>query len=341
MSNQSISSTMSPDRPKVSIVLPVYNAGHYLHKCLQSLIGQSLKEIEIIVVLDCPTDGSDRTAKEYALQDRRIRIIENEKNLRVGLSRNKGIEAATGEYIGFCDHDDYVTPDMFERMYLTAKEHEADIVVCDVDYINLSNGHIRSLHLPCDSGKALKEKLHHAVLSVSPLFGSTVWNVLLKKELLNQHDLRFGDNTIITSDDSLFLSKVFFFTDKVFHCDTQECPYKHHVGLSSTGLTYSWLNIPLIINYTTDLWSFLKGTKLTREQSLSIAEGRVRQLYTGFRKELHFKGWIHACRQTRQAARNLSVHAMLRPLFSTPGGLKYALRTLPPTKLLFACFVYL
>jgi len=94
--------------PKVSIIVPIYNAGKFLEKCLDTLVNQTLKDIEIILVLDCPTDGSDRIAREYAEKDPRIRLIVNEQNLNIGLSRNEGLKIARGEYIGFSDHDDWI-----------------------------------------------------------------------------------------------------------------------------------------------------------------------------------------------------------------------------------------
>ena len=93
--------------PKVSIIVPVYNAGIYLKGCLDSILQQTLCDIEVILILDCPTDGSDVICQKYAEKDNRIRIIWNEKNLHIGLSRNKGLEIATGEYIAFSDNDDY------------------------------------------------------------------------------------------------------------------------------------------------------------------------------------------------------------------------------------------
>lgn len=82
--------------PKVSIIVPIYNAGKFLEKCLDTLIYQTLKDIEIILVLDCPTDGSDRIAREYAEKDPRIKLIFNKHNLNTGLSRNEGLKIAQG-----------------------------------------------------------------------------------------------------------------------------------------------------------------------------------------------------------------------------------------------------
>lgn len=107
--------------PKVSVIVPIYNAGVHLSKCLDSLIHQTLQDIEIILVLDCPTDGSEKVAAFYASQFSNIKLIHNQTNQHIGVSRNIGLEAATGEYIGFSDHDDFCLPDMFEELYQVAK----------------------------------------------------------------------------------------------------------------------------------------------------------------------------------------------------------------------------
>ena len=131
--------------PKVSIIVPIYNAGKFLEKCLDTLVNQTLKDIEIILVLDCPTDGSDRIAREYAEKDPRIRLIINEQNLNIGLSRNEGLKIARGEYIGFSDHDDWRELDMYEiipkgqgrsgrychlqfRQHLSGSDHSSSIL---------------------------------------------------------------------------------------------------------------------------------------------------------------------------------------------------------------------
>lgn len=119
---------MNPN-PKISIILPVYNAGEFLRPCLDTLINQTLKEIEIVCILDCPTDGSDKTVQEYAEKDPRILVIKNDRNLHVGESRNVGIRAAHGDYIGFSDHDDIRELDMYEKLYAASENGRADVVL--------------------------------------------------------------------------------------------------------------------------------------------------------------------------------------------------------------------
>lgn len=113
---------------RVSIILPVHNAGRYLSACLESLLGQTCREWELLLVEDCPTDGSDAVCRTYAARDNRIRVVTNPANLHIGASRNRGLELARGQYIAFCDHDDLCAPDMLERLLATAEAAKADVV---------------------------------------------------------------------------------------------------------------------------------------------------------------------------------------------------------------------
>lgn len=112
---------------KVSIIVPIYNVAEYLPKCLDSLINQTLKEIEIICIDDKSTDTSVEILKDYEKKDNRIKVIYNEQNQGTGTSRNKGLEIAKGEYIGFIDSDDWVSLDYFESLYLNAKKEKAEV----------------------------------------------------------------------------------------------------------------------------------------------------------------------------------------------------------------------
>ena len=114
--------------PKVSVILPIYNVEKYLRKCLDSVINQTLKDIEIICVNDSSTDECENIILEYAKKDGRIKIINNEKNCGIGFSRNIGISESSGEYISFIDSDDYIEKDYIEILYNTAIKNEADIV---------------------------------------------------------------------------------------------------------------------------------------------------------------------------------------------------------------------
>ena len=116
-------------QPLVSIIMPVYNAGQYFKPCVESILNQTLKDIELILVLDKPTDGTDRLAYEYAKLDNRIIILQNEENLHIGLSRNQGLAIAKGKYIAFSDHDDLRELTMYQTLYKIAEKNDLDILL--------------------------------------------------------------------------------------------------------------------------------------------------------------------------------------------------------------------
>ena len=115
---------------KVSVIVPVYNTEKYLAKCLDSLVNQTLKDIEIIVVNDGTKDNSEKIINEYLKKYSKIRYYKKE-NGGLSSARNYGIELANGEYVGFVDSDDYVKDGMFSKMYECAIKNNSDIVVCD------------------------------------------------------------------------------------------------------------------------------------------------------------------------------------------------------------------
>ena len=120
---------------KISVIVPVYNVEKYLSDCLDSILSQSLADIEIIGIDDCSTDQSAEMLKEYASKDRRIKFVQNEKNSGPAYSRNRGIVMATGEYIMFVDSDDMISEGSLLALYDKAEESQADGVLFDIDSI--------------------------------------------------------------------------------------------------------------------------------------------------------------------------------------------------------------
>ena len=122
---------------KVSVIVPIYNAEKYLKQCLDSIQCQTLKDIEVILIDDGSTDGSSKIAKAY-LSDNRFTYYYKE-NEGLAAARADGIERASGEYLGFIDSDDWIEPDMYEKMYKAAKSNDSDIVFCNC--IQNADGH--------------------------------------------------------------------------------------------------------------------------------------------------------------------------------------------------------
>ena len=120
---------MKNNRPLVSIIVPTYNVEKYARECFESLVRQTLKNIEIILIDDGSKDSSGKICDEYALKDSRVKVI-HQTNRGLGLTRNVGMKVATGEYVGFVDSDDIVSVDMFKILYNNAKINNADISYC-------------------------------------------------------------------------------------------------------------------------------------------------------------------------------------------------------------------
>lgn len=119
---------------KISIIIPIYNCEEYICRNIESLLCQTFTDFELILVNDGSTDSSGSLCDEYALKDERIRVIHKE-NGGAASARNRGLDIARGEYVAFIDSDDYVEKDYLLRMYAEARQNDADVVVCCIDWI--------------------------------------------------------------------------------------------------------------------------------------------------------------------------------------------------------------
>ncbi|MCM1371292.1 MAG: glycosyltransferase [Clostridium sp.] len=170
---------------KVSIIVPVYNVEKYLDKCLNSLINQTLRDIEIIIVNDGTKDNSQVIIDKYVEKDKRIKSYIKENG---GLSdaRNYGMKYAIGEYIGFVDSDDYVENDMFEKMYNKAVSNNFDIVTCDLNYVY--DKKIKRCSCNINNDLLNKEDIKKNMIYIYP----TAWNKIYKKSKFSHFDFKKG-----------------------------------------------------------------------------------------------------------------------------------------------------
>lgn len=224
----------TPNGVKVSIIVPVYNAGKRIKHCLETLIAQTLSDIEIICVLDCPSDGTDRIVKEYASHDSRIKVIENDHNMHISATRNRGLAVASGEYVGFSDHDDYRDLAMYEKLYAKAKTTSADIVFSDVIVYHedgsvsyevygdsSKEGIIQSLLLPMASKR-----------NVNPISRSC-WHSIYKKSLLEQNSIEFPDRNTFFEEDTLFNLQTFLCSETIAYCQERLYVWDKHLDSES------------------------------------------------------------------------------------------------------------
>ena len=177
---------------KVSVIVPVYNTAKYLRRCLDSLVMQTLKDIEIIVIEDKSKDNANEILKEYEEKyEDKIKVFHNKTNKGIGYNRNFGIKKATGKYISFIDSDDWTNETMYEKMYEKAIKDNLDLVVCkfhkmlekDDDLIEIEP----DFKIPYFKNTSLKDNPNLLLdINLAP------WNKLYKKELLD--DIRFPED---------------------------------------------------------------------------------------------------------------------------------------------------
>lgn len=186
---------------KVSVLLPIYNVEKYLEKCLDSVIGQTLKDIEIICVNDGSTDSSLDILKKYAAKDKRIKII-NKENGGLPSARNAGLDAATGEFVSFIDSDDYIQPNMMSTLYKNAKKTKAEIVICGANIFPeepRADGWTYSVLSPkCK----FYEECNDELLFKNPATRPFIWRTFVKRDLIERNHLRLNEGIHIGEDNA-------------------------------------------------------------------------------------------------------------------------------------------
>ncbi len=182
--------------------MPVFNVERYLERCLESLLAQTLKDIEIIVVEDGSTDRSPEIAYELGQRDPRIRLI-RQSNQGLSGARNTGLKAAIGKFVGFVDSDDWVAPEMFERMYRQAEADGAELCACDYA-LSYADGRISSGTLGLRG-----ERLELDAVGLDNFWNGkqlavVVWNKLYLRRVITEYGLRFESSRNVFSEDVLF-----------------------------------------------------------------------------------------------------------------------------------------
>ncbi|WP_019265772.1 glycosyltransferase [Methanobrevibacter smithii] len=203
---------------KVSVIIPVYNVEDYLKECLDSVLSQTLKDIEVICVDDCSTDDSLKILQEYANNDDRIKIIKNEKNSGQGFSRNEGIKKATGEYIGFVDSDDFIDLNLFEISFKKAKKLDLDVLLFktfafDNELKELTDFNKNYLSLNCLDNIDKLVFSHYDTKEVTCNISVAPWCKLYKNDFLVENNIRFPEDIIF--EDEVFFYRVYLNAKRV------------------------------------------------------------------------------------------------------------------------------
>lgn len=205
-------------QPKVSIIVPVYNAEKYLDRCINSLRNQTLKEIEIIFVDDSSTDSSLEICNKAAAEDLRIKVI-HKANEGAGAARNTALKIITGEYVGFVDSDDFVDINMFKFLYEKAIKYKSDLIMSGVLFaggimFEKEGESIRRTYFDTDTQfdtvESLK-KLKMGIVGAAPgdpedsKYGMSIWKNLFKSKIIKENNIFFQSEREVLSEDALFM----------------------------------------------------------------------------------------------------------------------------------------
>lgn len=236
---------MNSTNPTISIIIPIYNTEKYLRRCLDSIVAQTYKDFECILVDDGSTDGSDKICDEYAAKDKRFKSFHNE-NHGVGYTRNFGIDRTNGEFISFVDSDDWLNEKFYER--LIPEIEKSDLVYLS-DIFHYSDNTIVTHQLP-NSIFTGRNDIEKTLLYLKennaqyPFFGFT-WNKIFKANIIKDHSIKFIENLTICEDE--------IFTDEY-------CKYISSLTLLSDTL----------YNYKCDILGLTKRKKNNFEFKLLI-----------------------------------------------------------------------
>lgn len=203
--------------PLISIIVPVYNVKNYLEKCLQSICGQTYKNLEIILIDDGSSDGSGELCDLFAQRDGRIKVI-HQTNAGQSAARNRGLAVAQGELLGFVDSDDWIEPDMYEFLYHLLKENGADISICS-HYIETAV----KTRVKHSSGQFSSFSREEAIRTLveDKRIRNYMWDKLYKRQLFA--GIYFPVNRVF--EDIAVSYQIFYKTQKVV---MQDCPKYHY-----------------------------------------------------------------------------------------------------------------
>lgn len=201
----------------ISVIVPVYNVQDLIGRCLNSILAQTWQNIEVILVNDASSDGSGRICEEYALRDRRVQVVHFQKNRGPGAARNEGIRRASGDFVSFIDSDDYVEPDLLERLYNNLTENGADLSACGADGIKLKGGPPGTF-----SSSEAVWCLAHGVP-----FNHVPWGKLYTMKLVKKYPF---NERYFYSEDLLFLYQFLKSADRVSYLPNQLYHYVNREG---------------------------------------------------------------------------------------------------------------
>ncbi|MBR3627656.1 MAG: glycosyltransferase [Elusimicrobia bacterium] len=280
---------------KVSVIIPVHNVEKYLKQCIDSVLNQTFKDIEVIVVNDCSTDNSLKIIKEYQKKDKRINLIDLKQNVGAGFARNEGVKHAKGEYITFVDSDDWVKENFIEVLYNSIKKYNTDFV--SVNYIRVYDDkfvdHKVKSNL-CDvviSDEKIKKQVLLNIPSVQ------VWSKIFKKSFLFSKEIFFRANKledIIYVWEAIVKSKSFLFLQDQLYNYRLKRENSEMYGINKKIYDYKFCLYKDLKQMLKDINSYkfyetVFFYYITRGTVRLIEKLQIKTIFTCFRKEFYNK----------------------------------------------------
>jgi glycosyltransferase involved in cell wall biosynthesis len=206
---------------KISVIIPVFNIEKYLQRCVDSVVYQTFRDFELILVDDCSTDGSPAICDEYARKDSRVKVIHNAQNQGSSKARKTGLDAASGDYVLFVDSDDWTESDMLEAMYEKAASDGLDMVYCGL-YRNTETEQLESdSPFLDDKTEMIKE------IAAWKRFSPAVWNKLVKRAVYQKVKFPYANY----GEDRQIIVQAIYYADKIGY--TKKCLYHYYVNETS------------------------------------------------------------------------------------------------------------
>lgn len=225
----------------VSIVVPIYKVEKYLSRCVQSLLNQTLKDIEIILVDDGSPDKCPEMCEDYLKADKRVKVV-HKVNGGLSSARNVGIDVATGKYIGFVDSDDSILPTMYEELYNVINKYNCDFVMSDYERITRDGREkLKSLNIAkgyYDKNRIIKEIYPELIMGRNLDYGPllSVWHCLYNSDFLRRYNLRF-DEEVKWSEDNIFSAFVGYYANSFYYLKGRGL-YKYYENAGTITTSY-------------------------------------------------------------------------------------------------------
>ncbi len=223
---------------KVSVILPVYNGEKHLVECLESLVAQTLSEIEIICIDDGSKDNSGKILDEYSSKYPEKFKVFHIENGGVYKARERGIKEAIGEYIGFCDCDDTIKPNMYEALYQRAISDNSEMVICAYERIDEETGKVLCREMTQFGNKVLHVS---GCMDMLPIINTALWNKLIKREVAVKH-VHF-EKAPRVAEDMMFLLSLYPYMNNIAFCEIPLYNYFVRQGSAMSGIKLEEISV--------------------------------------------------------------------------------------------------